>query len=134
MLQEHTTGLVSKLESASQETVQNWKWVPYENNLTKKKKKKKTTVLPVCQPAWSPRALQPHRVGYTGGGRSSMCEAAGLQAAVQVGSSPVQLVLSVIQSLLHAVRKQEQQESANFNFLKSKYSFLLVIFFLRKYI
>lgn len=60
-----------------------------------------------------------------------MCEAAGLQAAVQVGSSPVQLVLSVIQSLLHAVRKQEQ-ESANFNFLKSKYSFLLVIFLLRK--
>lgn len=58
-----------------------------------------------------------------------MCEAAGLQAAVQVGSSPVQLVLSVIQSLLHAVRKQEQ-ESANFNFLK--YSFLLVIFLLRK--
>ena len=57
-----------------------------------------------------------------GGGRSSTCEAAGLQAAVQAGSSPVQLVLSVIQSLLHAVRKQEQQESANFNFLKGKYS------------
>ena len=56
-----------------------------------------------------------------GGGRSSTCEAAGLQAAVQAGSSaaglqaavqagssPVQLVLSVLQSLLHAVRKQEQ--------------------------
>jgi len=34
MFQEHTIGLVSKLESASQETIQDWKWVPYENSLT----------------------------------------------------------------------------------------------------
>ena len=51
-----------------------------------------------------------------------MCEAAGLQVVVQAGSSPVQSVLSVIQSLLHAVRKQEQQKNSNFNLPKTKYS------------
>lgn len=34
-----------------------------------------------------------------------MCGAAGLLAAVQAGSSPVQSILSVIQSPLHAVKK-----------------------------
>lgn len=36
-----------------------------------------------------------------------MCEAAGLQAAVQAGSSPVQSVPYAIQNPLHAVRQQE---------------------------
>jgi hypothetical protein len=38
-----------------------------------------------------------------------MYGAAGLQAAVQAGSSPVQSVVFVIQNLLHAVRKQKHQ-------------------------
>lgn len=67
-----------------------------------------------------------------------MCGAAGLQAAVQAGSSPVQSVLSVTQNLLHAVRKQEPWVSFNFNFPKTKYSFsfslAISLSWIRKYI